>query len=147
MDRRKTRRDSNSSMNSNRNRNSNSNSNTNMERKQPPRDVDNDKENQGNVENLLQSPTPYWKVARERGISPTETRSTKNNKKPRGTLLVFSPPDNVSNAKRGKEELQRKESERDRRVLQNKQQGQLCLCSLTTLTTRAIGLPDSCCLR
>jgi hypothetical protein len=132
MDRGKTRRDSNSSMNSNRNRNSN----TNMERKQPPRDVDNDKENQGNVENLLQSPTPYWKVVIDQ-----------NNKKPRGTLLVFSPPDNVSSAKRGKEELQRKESERNQRVLQNKQRGQLCLCSLTTLTTRAIGLPDSCCLR
>jgi hypothetical protein len=80
MDRRKTRRESNSSMNSNSNRNSHSNSNrntTNVERKQPPRHVGNDKENQGNVENLLQSPTPYWKGAKERGISPTETRSTK----------------------------------------------------------------------
>lgn len=28
----------------------------------------------------IQSPTPYWKVARERGMSPTETRSAKKKK-------------------------------------------------------------------
>jgi hypothetical protein len=32
-------------------------------------------------ENVMQSPTPYWKVALERGISPTETRSAKKKKK------------------------------------------------------------------
>jgi hypothetical protein len=95
--------------------------------KQPPKPVpqqdSGDKENQRDVENLLQSPTPYWKVAKERGISPTETRSTKKSKKQpsdeddsqtnrAGRLLVFSPPDQKANAKREKEELERNEKER-----------------------------------
>jgi hypothetical protein len=115
MARRKTRRDSNSSMNKDRNR------------KQPPVSIpsqDNgDKENKGKVANLMQSPTPYWKVAQERGISPTQTRSAKKSSKKQplnedgrrntgGTLLVFSPPDQAANARREKEELERKEKER-----------------------------------
>ena len=42
-------------------------------------------------ENVLQSPTPYWKVAKERGMSPPETRSAK--KVARSTKLNFTSPD------------------------------------------------------
>jgi hypothetical protein len=49
------------------------------------------REKENNSENVLQSPTPYWKVAQERGISPTETRSTKKKKNDGGTRLQFSP--------------------------------------------------------
>lgn len=53
-----------------------------------------DKENGEN--NLLQSPTPYWKVVKERGgvTTPPETRSTKKLKKDTGAKkLDFSPND------------------------------------------------------
>ncbi len=41
-----------------------------------------DKENE---ENVMQSPTPYWKVAQERGTTtPPQTRSNKKRKKTAG---------------------------------------------------------------
>lgn len=83
--------------------------------------------------NVLQSPTPYWKVAKERGRhSPRETRASKRRKtarkksngrtlnfdgadgielspeKARDGLMLFSPPDQVANAKREKMVLDEK---------------------------------------
>ena len=117
MARRKTRRDSNASMNRNAKQPSPKSVPT-----QDSGDKENDEGNNVAVANLLQSPTPCWKVAQERGISPPETRSIKKSKKQPsnedsnntggGTLLVFSPPDQVANARREKEQLERKEKER-----------------------------------
>jgi hypothetical protein len=90
----------------------------------------NNKENGGNDEEVFQSPTPYWKVAMERGgtHSPRETRAAKkrrtttgkpffenggpNTNQNRDGLLMFSPPDQVANAKREEMELERKTRER-----------------------------------
>ena len=69
-------------------------------------------------ENVLQSPTPYWKVAKERKErdqenpnTPPETRSATKKKK-KGGILLFSPPDQRENARREQEQLERKEKER-----------------------------------
>jgi hypothetical protein len=85
-------------------------------------------------DNILQSPTPYWKVASERGtVSPRETRAAKkrkttdkdggglalsfdaaeskgqsSNQQKGSGLMVFSPPDQMANAKREKLELEEK---------------------------------------
>ena len=90
----------------------------------------NNKENGSNDEEVFQSPTPYWKVAMERGgtHSPRETRAAKkrrttdgkpffensgrNTNQNRDGLLMFSPPDQAANAKREKMELERKTRER-----------------------------------
>jgi hypothetical protein len=88
----------------------------------------NNKENGSNDEDgVFQSPTPYWKVAMERGgaHSPRETRAAKKRRTGRsfcknGTgssndrqgLMVFSPPDQAANAKREKTELERQIRER-----------------------------------
>jgi hypothetical protein len=92
------------------------------------RDID------GGPIDVLQSPTPYWKVAKERGtVSPRETRSSKRRKttgkKSSGKtlnfdgivdgidesvenrkdgLMIFSPPDQIANARREKLELDEK---------------------------------------
>jgi hypothetical protein len=91
------------------------------------------KENGTDGETILQSPTPYWKVAKERGtVSPRETRGAKKRKttgnesggrtlsfdvadgigqssdQKRPGLMLFSPPDQVANAKREKLELDEK---------------------------------------
>jgi len=72
-----------------------------------------------NGENLVLSPTPYWKVALERGTNratPPKTRSTKKRKTDpsvTGTgLMIFSPPDQQANALREHEENERKLQER-----------------------------------
>jgi hypothetical protein len=80
-----------------------------------------------NDENLIQSPTPYWKVAKERGglHSPPETRASKKQKTDgrkldfdrsdsakREGLMVFSPPNQSANAKREKMQIERKTKER-----------------------------------
>eukprot|EP00339_Tiarina_fusa_P000235 CAMPEP_0117027738 /NCGR_PEP_ID=MMETSP0472-20121206/20241_1 /TAXON_ID=693140 ORGANISM="Tiarina fusus, Strain LIS" /NCGR_SAMPLE_ID=MMETSP0472 /ASSEMBLY_ACC=CAM_ASM_000603 /LENGTH=1076 /DNA_ID=CAMNT_0004735053 /DNA_START=69 /DNA_END=3299 /DNA_ORIENTATION=- len=114
---------------------------------------------------ILQSPTPYWKVAMERGMSPPETRSTK--KKKRGTrlafspedkendsceakpalksgLLVFSPPDQAENERREKEEIERKEKSRNSRVQKARTSGQLLVFSPTLRNPAPLppGTPD-----
>ena len=76
----------------------------------------------GNKENdssVLLSPTPYWKVAKERGTNretPPKTRSTKKRKTDQNDedvgLLIFSPPDQAANAIREREENERKLQER-----------------------------------
>jgi hypothetical protein len=64
-----------------------------MKRRTTRRQSTRARENKENKEeNVMQSPTPYWKVAKERGVSPTETRSTKKNKNVGGKKLNFSPP-------------------------------------------------------
>lgn len=92
-------------------------------------------------DSILQSPTPYWKVAKERGkVSPRETRASKKRKttgKERGGralkfdasdgegrsskqqkdrknsgLMLFSPPNQVANAKREMLELEEKRKAR-----------------------------------
>jgi hypothetical protein len=77
-------------------------------------------------DNVMQSPTPYWKVAKDRGgiHSPPVTRAAKKQKTGRALnfdtidgpqkqdgLMVFSPPDQVANAKREKMERERKTKE------------------------------------
>jgi hypothetical protein len=70
-----------------------------------------EKENTGNV---LLSPTPYWKIAKERGTNrdtPPKTRSAKKRKTDRHTeeagLMMFSPPDQAANVRRENEEKER----------------------------------------
>eukprot|EP00980_Cylindrotheca_fusiformis_P001420 scaffold345_cov134-Cylindrotheca_fusiformis.AAC.31 len=94
------------------------------------------------------SPTPYWKVAEERGTSPRQTRSAKKKrlsvsrfnfsppktetKKTFGNnTMVFSPPDQKANAKRAKEETERKEAERAARIQKARDDGQLLVFSPT----------------
>lgn len=85
------------------------------------------KSGKANDENMIQSPTPYWKVAKERGDihSPPETRSNKKRRtgrvlelgrkasstSKRDGIMVFSPPNQVANAKREKEENEQKTKE------------------------------------
>ena len=68
-----------------------------------------------NGENVLMSPTPYWKVAKERGTNretPPNTRSHKKRKTDRDAddtrLMLFSPPDQEANSIREREENERK---------------------------------------
>lgn len=77
-------------------------------------------------ENIVLSPTPYWKVAKERGDvhSPRETRAAKKRKTGRTLnfdtidmpqregLMMFSPPNQAANAERERIELERKTKER-----------------------------------
>ncbi len=83
-----------------------------------------DKENVGgtnqNAGAAVMSPTPYWKVAKERGnkFSPPLTRSAKKKKarhsngQPNGGVLLFSPPNQAENARREKMEREKKTRER-----------------------------------
>jgi hypothetical protein len=76
---------------------------------------------------IIQSPTPYWKVAKERGgiHSPPTTRAAKKHKTGRALtfhtndrsqqqegLMIFSPPNQVANFNREKMERERKNMER-----------------------------------
>eukprot|EP00934_Nitzschia_sp_Nitz4_P003577 Nitzschia sp. Nitz4//scaffold7_size249615//46813//49980//NITZ4_001150-RA/size249615-processed-gene-0.180-mRNA-1//-1//CDS//3329558361//3567//frame0 len=103
-------------------------------------------DNKENVsENLVQSPTPYWKVAKDRGgaNTPPETRSSKKRKHTGGTkldfalansregLMIFSPPDQEENARREREEIQRKEQAREKRIRRARTSGQLMVFSPT----------------
>ena len=72
-----------------------------------------------NGSNMLLSPTPYWKVAKERGTNretPPKTRSAKKRKTDRHVedvgLMIFSPPDQEANATREREDNDRKLQER-----------------------------------
>jgi hypothetical protein len=66
--------------------------------RRPPARAQENKENDG--ENLFQSPTPYWKVAKERGKNtPPETRSAKKQKSDGGKKLNFSPEEDKENAR------------------------------------------------
>jgi len=95
-------------------------------------------------------PTPYWKVAQERGAtSPRETRSATKNKPSRrdrlpplgvshqsdnrdvGIVLSFSPPDQEANARREKQEIERKEWARAERIRQARVNGRLLVFSPT----------------
>ncbi|KAL3922266.1 MAG: hypothetical protein SGILL_002297 [Bacillariaceae sp.] len=103
------------------------------------------KSGKANDENMIQSPTPYWKVAKERGDihSPPETRSNKKRRtgrvlelgrkasstSKRDGIMVFSPPNQVANAKREKEENEQKTKEWNNRVSKNRQNGQLLVFS------------------
>ena len=93
------------------------------EKKRPPKA----QKPKPNDENLMQSPTPYWKVAKERGglHSPRQTRASKKQKtagrkldfcpidsEQREGLMVFSPPNQAANAQREKMEIERKTRER-----------------------------------
>jgi hypothetical protein len=75
--------------------------------------------NKENESSVLLSPTPYWKVAKERGTNretPPKTRSTKKRKTDQNDedvgLMIFSPPDQATNAIREREENERKLQER-----------------------------------
>ena len=81
------------------------------------------KENDGadNNGNMIMSPTPYWRVAKEKGVhSPPATRSAKKSKNKNkrrggaddGLVMCFSPPDQKLNAQREKERIERQERER-----------------------------------
>ncbi|KAG7367206.1 kinesin motor domain containing protein [Nitzschia inconspicua] len=92
---------------------------------------------------VVLSPTPYWKVAQERGgiHSPRETRSAKKRKTGRALdfettnmpnrdgLMVFSPPNQVVNAQREKVEQERMKKERNERIANNRKNGQLLVFS------------------
>lgn len=100
-------------------------------------------EDNDNKENRTPGPTPYWKIAEERGMSPRLTRSAKKNSNPAGLetshaeengtgvsrglfQMEFSPPD--------PEEIRqlelRKEKERDERLrLQRCQDGDVYFLS------------------
>lgn len=67
-----------------------------MSRRQPKTE---DKENA--TENVLQSPTPYWKVAKERGTTtPPQTRSAKKQKRTPGAKALDFSAGNDSDAEK-----------------------------------------------
>lgn len=98
-----------------------------------------DKENDGGSDKnvpLMMSPTPYWKVARDRGNkhSPRLTRSAKKKVQQSTTnhedgVMLFSPPNQAANAKREKMELEKKTRERNNRIEANRKNGQLLVFS------------------
>mmetsp|Transcript_27134 Transcript_27134/g.59712 ORF Transcript_27134/g.59712 Transcript_27134/m.59712 type:complete len:981 (+) Transcript_27134:43-2985(+) len=101
------------------------------------RPTNTDKENDGDAsDNRMMSPIPYWKVAKERGNkhSPRETRSARKKKAERKAnkndgLLLFSPPNQIANARKEKMELEKKSRERDNRIEENRRNGQLLVFS------------------
>ena len=96
-------------------------------KKRPPKAKKPANKSGENDENIIQSPTPYHTIAKERGFhSPPETRAAKKLKTnsarkldfggkystSREGVMMFSPPNQAANAEREKKEIERKTQER-----------------------------------